>query len=256
MGFVTDTYANVDASSDVAGALDWQDRVDSWPQVQAYKQYSYTCEEELRPVLDVGCGTGHDLVELGPAGIGIDRSHAMAARATARGCTVVIGEATQLPFRAAAFGSARADRVLQHLDDPLAALAEMIRVTRSHGRVIVADPDQESLVIHVPGVRRDLVDRVKQTRRDAGYRNGRFAATLPAEFRAAGLHDVTVQAFPLVRTDPDDAFGLPTWVSYWREQGHPFDAADAREWEAGIERSRDGGFLYALLYLVVSGTTP
>lgn len=253
---MTDTYSNVDASADVRSALDWQDRVDSWPQVRAYKEHSYRCENELRPVLDVGCGTGHDLVELGPAGIGIDRSGAMVQRAIERGCTALIGDAAQLPFGAEMFGAVRADRVLQHLPDPLATLGEMIRVTRSRGHVIVADPDQESLVIHVPGVPADLVARVKATRRDIGYRNGRLASALPAAFRAAGLLDVTVSAFPLVLTDPDDAFGLPTWVAYWRDRGHEFDTTHVREWDAGMERSRGGGFVYALLYLVVAGTKP
>jgi len=256
MSGVTDTYANVDSSADVRAALDWQDRVDSWPQVQAYKEHTYSCEAELRPVLDVGCGTGHDLVELGPARVGIDHSEAMVQRATERGGTALLGDALQLPFAASAFGAVRADRVLQHLPDPLAALGEMIRVTRSNGRVIVADPDQESLVIHVPGVPADLVARVKETRRDVGYRNGRLASALPAAFAGAGLHDVTVRAFPLVLTDPDDAFGLPTWVAYWRHRGHGFDDADAREWDAGIERAREGGFVYALLYLVIAGTVP
>ena len=40
---------------------------------------------------------------------------------------------------------------------------------------------------------------------------------------------------------PDDAFGLPTWVAYWRDRGHEFDDTDVREWDAGMTRARDGG---------------
>ncbi len=253
---VTDTYSNVDASPDVRSALDWQDRVDSWPQVRSYKEHTYSLADDRRPVLDVGCGTGHDLVELGGRNVGIDRSAAMVQRAVERGGTAVIGDAAQLPFGAAMFGAVRADRVVQHLADPWAALHEMTRVTRSGGRVIVADPDQESLVIHVPGVPADLVARVKAARRDIGYRNGRLASALPAAFLAAGLLDVCVRAFPLVLTDPDEAFGLPTWVAYWRDRGHGFDDNDVRAWDAGMTRARVGGFVYALLYLVVAGTKP
>lgn len=253
---MTGTYSNVDGSADVRAALDWQDRVDAWPHVRDYKEYSYACAHDLRPRLDVGSGTGHDLVELGAGTIGIDRSSAMVARAAERGCTVAVADAVRLPFAGATFGAVRADRVLQHLPDPVAALHEMIRVTRSGGRVVVADPDQGSLVIHVPGVRPELVEQVARLRRDVGYRNGRLASALPARFEAAGLLDVTVRAFPLVLTDPDDAFGLPTWVAYWRERGHPFDDSDIREWDAGIARARDGGFVYALLYFVASGTAP
>jgi hypothetical protein len=68
-----------------------------------------------------------------------------------------------------------------------------------------------------------------------------------------GLVDVTVDAFPLLLTDPDNAFGLPTWVRAWRDRA-PFSADDEREWDAGVNRSRRlGGFVYALLYFVVSG---
>jgi SAM-dependent methyltransferase len=251
---VTDTYSNVDASTDVQAAVDWQDRVDSWPQIRAYKEYSYECGGDLGPVLDVGCGTGHDLVPLGSDSVGIDRSAAMVERARERDGTALLGDAASLPFARASFGSVRADRVLQHVLDPAAVLSEMLRVTRSGGRVIVADPDQESLVIHVPGVRPELVARVKHLRRDVGYRNGRLASALPAAFRDRDLHDVTVRAFPLVLTDPDDAFGIPTWVAYWRDRGHRFDDTDVRDWDAGIERAREGGFVYALLYLVIAGT--
>jgi ubiquinone/menaquinone biosynthesis C-methylase UbiE len=251
---VTETYSNVDSSADVRAALDWQDRIDAWPQIRAYKEWSYECAGASRPLLDVGCGTGSDLVELGAGAVGIDRSAAMVARADERGCSVLAGEAGRLPFPKQSFGAVRTDRVLQHIPDPLQALEEMIRVTRPAGRVVVADPDQESLVIHVPGVRRELVAQVKQLRRDVGYRNGTLARSLPEAFAAAGLIDVRVRAFPLVLTDPDDAFGLPGWVTYWRDRGHPFAASDERDWNAGIERGRAGGFVYALLYLVVSGT--
>lgn len=47
--------------------------------------------------------------------------------------------------------------VLQQLADPVRALGEMVCVTRPCGRVVVADLDQESLVIEVPGVPADLV---------------------------------------------------------------------------------------------------
>jgi SAM-dependent methyltransferase len=253
-GGVTDTYGNVDGSADVRAALAWQERIDAWPHIRAYKQDTYARAASLRPVLDVGCGTGHDLNLLGLRSIGVDHSDAMVRHAHERGCTVTQAEAVRLPFADGAFGAARADRVLQHLVDPIATLREMVRVTRASGRVIVADPDQESLVMHVPGVRLELVERAKQLRRDRGYRNGRLARAMPEAFEAAGLRDVIVDAHPLVLTDPDDAFGLPGWVTYWREQGEPFTASEGREWDAGIERARAGGFLYALLYLVTSGT--
>jgi hypothetical protein len=72
-----------------------------------------------------------------------------------------------------------AGRVLQQLADPMRALGEMVCVTRPCGRVVVADLDQESLVIEVPGVPADLVTGVRAWRRDASYRNGTFARRIP-----------------------------------------------------------------------------
>jgi SAM-dependent methyltransferase len=177
----------------------------------------------------------------------------MCAAAAARGAVVGRGDAHALPVATSSLGAATADRVLQHRADPAAALDELVRALRPGGRLVVADPDQESLVIHVPGVGRGLVDRVKTLRRDVGYRNGRLASTLPVVLSAAGFTDVTIEPFPLCLTNPDDAFGLPGWPRMWRSDG-PFGPDDLAEWDDGMARARtDGGFVYALTYFVVSG---
>lgn len=175
----------------------------------------------------------------------------MATAAAAQGAAVR-GDAHALPFRDGAFGGARADRVLQHMADPPRALAEMARVTRRGGRVVVADPDQETLVIELPGVRRSVLDRLKALRRDVGYRNGRLASSLPAHLTALGLTAVSVDAFPLVVRRPEDAFGLPTWPATWRQRGG-FTDEELAEWQTALERRADG-FLYVVTVLVVAGT--
>jgi len=253
---MSDTYSSVDRSDDVRAALDWQDRVDTWSQIAAYKRHTYELLRDLRPVLDVGCGTGHDLVCIGADAFGVDASVAMCERAAGRTGRVCRGDAAQLPFASGSCGGARADRVLQHLADPGASLSELVRVTRPGGRVVIADPDQGTLLIEVPGARHALVSRVTELRREIGYRNGSHARLLPRLCSEVGLVDVTVDAFPLVLTNPDDAFGLPTWVDYWRAQG-PFGERERAEWAAAMQRARElPGFVFALLYLVVCGRKP
>ena len=179
----------------------------------------------------------------------------MCRQAAERGATVCRGDALALPFADGAFDACRADRVVQHLDDPLAAIAEVVRVTRPGGRIVLADPDQESLLIHVPGVPTSFTDRIKQLRRDVGYRNGRLASHLPEVFASHGMTDIAIRAFPLTITDPDEAFGLPTWPHLWNEQGVGAWADDElARWDEAIERSGTSGFVYALTYFVVSGT--
>lgn len=245
---VSETYADVDGSNDPIEAIADQERVDGWPQIRAYKERTYELLAGASPVLDVGCGTGLDVVALGAGAVGVDRSRGMALTAAGRGAAVACADGLALPVADRACGGVRADRVVQHVADPIAAVREMVRVCRPGGRIVVADPDQETLTIHVPGVRPELADAVKQRRRDVGYRNGRVVATLPHRFRQLGLVDVTVDAFPLVLTDPADAFGLPQWPRLWG-----FPPADVDEWESAIDGA---SIVYALLYLVVSGRRP
>jgi SAM-dependent methyltransferase len=254
---VSSTYARVDDSAVPGEAADWQERIGAWPAVKAYKQRTYALLGAETPLLDVGCGTGIDVAALGDGAVGVDRSAVMCQRARARGVTVGRGEASALPFPSGRFAGVRADRVIQHVEEPERTLAELGRVTRPGGRLVIADPDQGSLVIEVPGVRAELVESVRRRRRDAGYRNGTFARRLPATLRRLGLGDVTLDAFALVLTDPDDAFGVPSWVRLAREHGAAVTEADEREWDRGVGQARvEGGFVYSVTYFVASGRTP
>lgn len=254
---MTNTYAFVDHSDDPDNAADWQDRVDRWPAIAAYKRIVDERIGAPRPVLDVGCGTGFDLARIGDGGVGVDRSFTMTRRAQ-RFSPVAIADAAALPFADGAFAAARADRVLQHLNDPEQALDELVRVVRPGGLVAVSDPDQGTLVIELPWVRPALVDAMRRDRRDRQYRNGELARQYAELFAARGLVDITVDATALVLTDPDDAFGLPSWVrTRAGESAGESDratAADVEEWEAGVERARhEPGFLYVVSYLVTVG---
>jgi SAM-dependent methyltransferase len=250
---VSDTYGDVDASAAPGEAVAWQEQVSGWPSVQAYKRRTYELVTGADRILDIGCGPGADVVQLGRQRCtGIDRSATMTAIAAARGAVVCRADAHRLPIADGAVTAVRTDRVLQHLSEPPVALAELVRVLAPGGRLVVAEPDQESLVIHVPGVRRRVVDRLKALRRDVGYRSGRFASQLPERLARLGLGDVGVEAFPLLITDPSAAFGLPGWPARWRREG-PFDAGELAEWDAAMRNGLTAGFVYVVTVFVVSG---
>jgi SAM-dependent methyltransferase len=96
-------------------------------------------------VLDVGCGNGIYLADLarrdhrGPV-LGVDMSPGMlsAARGRAGAAHLVAGDATGLPLRDAAADLTFAMHMLYHVAEPAVAVAELRRVTRAGGRVVVA----------------------------------------------------------------------------------------------------------------------
>ena len=73
---MSETYAAVDESNDVASAVDWQERIDAWPAIAAYKARIDALVAGSEPVVDVGCGPGTDAAR-SPA-VGVDRSQTMA----------------------------------------------------------------------------------------------------------------------------------------------------------------------------------
>jgi SAM-dependent methyltransferase len=250
---VSYTYGAVDAGDDPEGAADWQDRIDAWPAIAAYKEHMRGLLPREGRVLDVGCGPGGDLVAIGvERSVGVDPSVTMCRRAGARGGRVLRSDAVALPFIDEAFAACRADRVLQHLRDPLAALRELVRVTRPGGAIAIADPNQETLTIDVDGVPRSLIERVTTLRRDVGYRNGRLASRLPALLTELGVDAVQVAAFPLVLTDSADAFGIATWPRTWHERGVAhFAPRELEAWERALRQAE--GVRYALDYVVTAG---
>jgi ubiquinone/menaquinone biosynthesis C-methylase UbiE len=108
-------------------------------------------------VLDVACGPGIlacTLAEYARHVTGIDITPAMIAQAQARqastnlaNLTWHVGDALALPFEDGRFDCVTTRYSFHHMPDPVAALAEMKRVCRVDGRIVVIDatpaPDRQ-----------------------------------------------------------------------------------------------------------------
>ncbi|MFC1415918.1 methyltransferase domain-containing protein [Streptacidiphilus cavernicola] len=113
----------------------------------------------IRPghrVLDLGCGSGHELARLeedGAVAFGIDSSAVMLQASHSRltdddlPARLAQADGARLPFRAGVFDACRIERVLQHVADPAAVLAEARRVLRPGGVLGVCEPDWSSFTL-------------------------------------------------------------------------------------------------------------
>ncbi|MFP4596611.1 MAG: class I SAM-dependent methyltransferase [Persicimonas sp.] len=93
-----------------------------------------------KDVLEVGCGTGLILDRVAKRARrarGIDISKGMLDRAVARGLDVAQGDVTALPFADESFDVVYSFKVLAHIQDIDKALAEMSRVTRRGGHLLL-----------------------------------------------------------------------------------------------------------------------
>jgi ubiquinone/menaquinone biosynthesis C-methylase UbiE len=81
----------------------------------------------------------------------------------------------------------------------VAVLAEMVRVTRSGGRVVVFDTDHETVVID--STEPEIEKRLMRFRFDTMYTNPGSGRQLYRLFREAGLRDVTVEPRAMASLD-------------------------------------------------------
>lgn len=262
-------WGSVDASEDTDEYTSYLEEASAVEAISEYKARSY---EELRlesgsSVLDAGCGIGDDARELaklvGSDGtvVGIDNSETMIGTARERAAdapsvSFEVGEVTALDFEADSFDAARADRVFQHLDDPAAALAELLRVTRPGGRIGLSDPDFESLRIDAPGMDApdDLLEPEHGPSRnpDQGRRLYRLAVD-------GGLADITIDPVLFVSTDFEFVWqmaSLDDWTANMVAAG-VIAGTERDDWVGRLEDASEAGRFFAMTpFITVTGTAP
>lgn len=256
-------FTSVDEQADPAAWIDVLDRVRLEPAYAAYK--SRVAEMLVAgggTYLEVGTGTGADALALasrfGVQVVGVDVSRTMVEEARRRGLREAqVASAESLPFETSTFDGCWADRTFQHLADPEAALGEMVRVTKSGGRIVVVDPDYDTQVVDVAN--QELARRVLRFRADHALRNGTLAHRMGGLFMRAGLIEISVEAATVVLRDPtalDNTMGLRTWAAVAHERGLLAEE-DVPAWEREIDEAiADGRFLYSFSLFLTTGTKP
>jgi ubiquinone/menaquinone biosynthesis C-methylase UbiE len=211
-------------------------------------------------VLEAGCGVGAQTAILarrspGARFVSIDLSqdslHAARSRVAAgnpKGVALVMGDLRRLPFPDGSFDAVFVCFVLEHLTDPIGALASLRKALRQGGTLTVVEGDHGSAFFQPdsPGARRVircLVD--SQARLGGDSLIGRRLYPLLAE---AGLRDIRVTPLTVHAHDgrPDlvEGFTRNTFtamVEGAREAALGGGGIEAAEWEAGITELKKTG---------------
>lgn len=123
-------------------------------------------------ILDIGCGTGANLEMLARFGSaeGVDVSDEALEFCRKKGLTVQKGLAETLPYDDESFDITTALDVVEHLDDDIAGLREMHRVTKTGGYSLIFVPAfmwlwgvQDDISHHrIRYTRKQIVERIEQ----------------------------------------------------------------------------------------------
>jgi ubiquinone/menaquinone biosynthesis C-methylase UbiE len=260
-------FTSIDTQADPEFYVRLMDRANELAQVLEVERRA-TELLRLEPggrVLELGCGTGEDTRRLaalvGAAGeaVGIDASETMITVArkrndeTGAGATFHVGDATAVDYPDGTFDAVRCERLLIHVPEPPVVLAEMVRLTRPGGRVLVIDVDYDHLVVDLPDV--DLTHRVVHAMGDS-MASGYIGRQLPRLFQAAGLADVGYEC-GLVAFPPDLAAAVLQGSMAAALASGLLGQADADVFWKSVEIAQgkgEGEPLVAFVVFIVSGT--
>jgi SAM-dependent methyltransferase len=207
-------------------------------------------------VLDVACGPGLvacPLAEVARHVTGIDLTPAMIEQAQERqrssgltNLTWLVGDAVPLPFPNATFPVVVTRYSFHHFLDPKAVLAEMLRVCRPGGRVIVID------VFTSSPEQAEAYNRVEKLR-DPSHVRALSLVELTGLFHEIGLRDVKTRFYKL---------DVPLEELLARSFPNPGDADRIRQTFAddiGVDRlgvnarRQDGAIHFAFPIVVITG---
>ncbi len=257
-------FHSVDQATNPAFFPQFMDTSHAQLTAQRYKRMmmEHLAIREGATILDVGCGTGQDTLDLaqavGPGGrvIGVDSSETMLQEARARAANAqisveyVLADAAHLPFADASFDGCQASRVLGHLCEPELAVAEMVRVARPGARIVAADADMDLTVIELPD--RALVRKMIHAACDQ-MQQGWIGRQMPRLFRQAGLSDIKVEGRMM---QLDYAFFQMVFggiLQRAQAAGAVSEEELTRFWNALEQAEQEQGFFAGACGFVVSG---
>jgi ubiquinone/menaquinone biosynthesis C-methylase UbiE len=219
-------------------------------------------------ILDVGCGPGFYCAELAAevrssgSVVGVDSSPAM-LRLAARRCAgyerveLRPGDAASLPVDDASFDAAVCVQVLEYVADPTVAVAEMHRVLRPGGRVVVWDVDWATVSLHA--LDSALTERVLRAW-DQHLLHPSLPRSLASRMRSVGFEQVCMRAHPFSTCEFDpETYGvaLLPFIAMFVGERDGITEDEAQAWVTGQQQlGARGEFYFASTQLCFTATKP
>lgn len=224
--------------------------------------------EQGHHLLDVGCGPGVDTVAMGRLVgaegrvVGVDIDEEMLQQADDAACEAGVERIVQhrqadvaaLPFEGGSFDGCHAERLFQVLPasyDRNAVFAEMLRVVRAGGQLVIADTDWATASVNYPdsALERRLLHFLASHMRPNGY----AGRELFAMFRQHNLQNIQIEHFPMVQCDyTQSPFG--GWLCGEALAAGVATQAELDEWQRILTLQHECGcFYWSVNVVLVAG---
>ena len=219
-------------------------------------------------VLDVGCGTGllvHDMAQLvGAEGevLGIDLSADM-LRYAERRCADLSqvrfaqGDGRALGAPSDHFDGAACTQVLLYVTDVAGALAELYRVLKPGGRLVVLETDWRGAVMSASD---DLLTRRILDAWDAGVASPNLPPRLTPLLAAGGFKAIRAEAIPVLNRDfiPGNfSHGMAVGFARFATRNGAISAEEKSAWLADLEaQEAEGAYFFCVNRFLFTAVKP
>ena len=204
--------------------------------------------------LEIGCGNGDEArtmaERVAPTGhvTAVDLSEKMLGEARGRGTdgvSFVQMDAHDLRFPDQTFDGCRVERTLQHVEDPERVVREMARVLRVGRRMVLSEPDWETLLTSArdTSVSRRVAERWADS---STHRHGRIGRQVADLLSRAGLSVMAVEGGILTFSDfalADRLMNLTAAAALAQRDG-VISALESEQWLADLaDQGRRGALI-------------
>lgn len=176
---------------------------------KSLKEYSYQPFSMLKQghIVDLGCGTGMDVITMAKlfgeniSVTGIDHDLIMLNKGIEgaeglQNADFVLSEAYPINFDSSSVSGVRAERLVQHLKEPMKVINEIHRVLQPGGPCVIVESDWPGLLFY--NQHSKIEQKIIRYLSEQKVNNGYAARNLTSYLKAANFNVIKIEIFPFV----------------------------------------------------------